>query len=177
MDIALAVVLLLLAVAFILTRRAARWSTRHVTAAATRVGEVRGRLLPPGPRRDAAALRGTLDAEMRGTREMMRSAPQQLVFRADAATLMQELEEMAESLRRELAAVEGFRDAAQLRAALAAVRPQVEQLVATTDRARQTILRTSVEDRDRRLQRLRAAIDQQATALELYRHDGGQLSL
>ncbi len=176
-DIALVVVVLALVVTFLLARSTARWTARQVAVAAERVADVRGRLLPPGPRRDAVGLRAALEAEMRATRDMMRSAPQELVFRADAAALMHDLDEMAESLRGELAGIEAFRDSAQQRAALAVVRPQIEQLVETTYRARQTIVRTSAEDRDRQLQRLRAGVDQQAAALELYRNDGGQLSL
>jgi hypothetical protein len=118
-----------------------------------------------------------LDAEVRAARDMLRNAPQGLVFRADAAALVADLDTTSASLTAELAAIEAFRDAAQQRAALAAIAPQAEQLIETTYRARQTLLQTSAEDRSGELSRLRARVDQQAAALEVYRRDGGQLSL
>ena len=174
LDIVLVIVLVLLLAAFFVGRRMLRWSKRQVAAAA---GEVRTRMLPPGPRRETVVLRTQLDAELHATREMLRTAPQGLVFRADAASLVADLDATGTSLSRELTAIEAFRDAAQQRAALAAVRPQVEQLVETTYRAQQTLLQTAVEDRANELDRLRARVDQQAAALDLYRRDGGQLSL
>jgi hypothetical protein len=174
LDVVLVIVLVMLIAAFFVGRRMLRWSKRQVAAAA---GEVRTKMLPPGPRRDVTLLRTRLDAELHATREMLRTAPQGLVFRADAASLVEDLDTTGTSLSSELAAIAAFRDPAQQRAALDAVRPQVEQLVDTTYRARQTLLQTAAEDRASELDRLRARVDQQAAALDLYRRDGGQLSL
>ena len=174
LDVVLVIVLVLLLAGFLVGRRMLRWSKRQVAAAA---GEVRTRMLPPGPRRDATVLRSRLEAELFATREMLRTAPQGLVFRADARSLVEDLDSTGTSLSRELIAIEAFRDARQQRAALDAVRPQVEQLVETTYRARQTLLQTAAEDRAAELERLRTRVDQQAAALDIYRRDGGQLSL
>ena len=65
------------------------------------------------------------------------------MFRADAASLVADLDTTGTSLSRELAAIAAFRDAGQQRAAFESVRPQVEQLVETTYRARQTLLQTA----------------------------------
>jgi hypothetical protein len=159
LDVVLVIVLVMLIAAFFVGRRMLRWSKRQVAAAAV---EVRTKMLPPGPRRDVT---------------LLRTAPQGLVFRADAASLVEDLDTTGTSLSSELAAIAAFRDPAQQRAALDAVRPQVEQLVDTTYRARQTLLQTAAEDRAGELDRLRARVDQQAAALDLYRRDGGQLSL
>jgi hypothetical protein len=177
LDVVLLIVLGMLVVAFFVGRRLVRWSRRQVLAATAQANDLRTRMQPPGPRREAAVPRARLDAELHATREMLRTAPQGLVFRADAASLVEDLDSTGTSLSRELAAIAAFRDAGQQRAALDAVRPQVEQLVDTTYRARQTLLQTAAEDRAGELQRIRARVDQQAAALDIYRRDGGQLSL
>jgi hypothetical protein len=139
--------------------------------------EVRSRFLPPGPRRDAARLRCRLHAELRATRDMLAAAPQGLIFRADAAAVLKDLATTAAQMNTELAAIERFLDAGQQRAALDAVAPQVKQLIDTTYTARQTILRTTVEDRARQLATLRASVATQAAALDNYRSNGRELSL
>jgi hypothetical protein len=143
----------------------------------TRVLELRSNMLSAGPRRDAARLRLRLDAELRATSEMLQRAPQGLIFRADAAGLLAELSATAAELDGELAAIDRFLDPAQQRAALATVSGQVDQLIATTYAARQTILRTAAEDRVRQLAALRHNVDVQATALNTYQRDRHQLSL
>jgi hypothetical protein len=156
-------------VAYRIGRRIGGWRMRF--------REVRSRFLPPGPRRDAALLRCRMHAELRATRDMLAGAPQGLIFRADAAAVLKDLAVTAAQMDGELAAIERFLDAGQQRAALAAVAPQVKQLIDTTYTARQTILRTAVEDRARQLATLRANVAAQAAALDNYRADGRELSL
>jgi hypothetical protein len=175
--IALTVFVMLCVLGFALARRCLRLLRRGVAESRRRVAEVRTRFLPPGPRRDAALLRRTLDAELRATRDMLESAPQGLVFRADAAAMLHELAVTATALDGELAGIERFLDPAQQRAALTGITPQVEQLIDTTYTARHTILRTAAEDRDRQLAALRATVAQQASALDTYRRDGRELSI
>jgi hypothetical protein len=167
-------VLLLLAVAGFVTVRAVN---RRIGGWRARVLEARSRFLPPGPRRSAARLRCRLHAELRATRDMLESAPQGLIFRADAAVLLKELAATAAAMDTELAAVERFLDPEQQRTALATVTPQVEELIGTTYTARQTILRTAAEDRARQLSALRADVAAQAAALDTYRRNGRELSL
>jgi signal transduction histidine kinase len=134
-----------------------------------RVTDVRARFLPPGPRRDAAVLRQRLQAELHATRDALGAAPDGLVFRADAAAVAQELAAAAGELDRDLAAVERFLDPAEQRSALAALRPQAEEVIATTYKARQIVLRTAAEDRTRRLTTLHEDVERQWTALDIYR--------
>lgn len=162
------VVLAVLAVVF------TRWAFRRMRR---RVAGWRRSLVPPGPRRDAITLRARLDAELRATRDMLEAAPQGVVFRADAGTILSELATTAAALDQELAAIERFIDPAQQRVALATITPQVNRVIDTTYTARHTILRTAVEDRDRALTALESDVAKQATALDHYRHDGRELSL
>lgn len=170
---ALGGLLVLLAVGVVVVRRVGRriggWRSRY--------HELRTRLLPPGPRRDAARLRCRLHAELRATRDMLATAPQGLIFRADAAAVLKDLATTAAAMDGELAAIERFIDTTQQRAALDTVTPQVNQLIETTYSARQTILRTAVEDRERHMAELRANVAAQAAALDNYRHDGRELSI
>ncbi len=170
---ALIAALVLLAVGVVVVRRVGRriggWRSRFI--------EVRTRFLPPGPRRDAGRLRCRLRAELRATHDMLRTAPQGLVFRADAATILKELATTAAALDVELAAVERFIDPGQQRKALATVTPQVTQLIDMTYSARQTILRTAGEDRARQLASLRTDVATQAAALDTYQRNGRELSL
>jgi hypothetical protein len=108
---------------------------------------------------------------------MLAAAPQGLIFRADAAGVLQELGSTAADLDRELTAIERFVDAAQQRAALLTITPQVRRLIDTTYSARQTVLRTAAEDRERQLDTLRANVAAQAAALDNYRNSGGELRL
>jgi hypothetical protein len=142
-----------------------------------RVDPWRYRFLPPGPRRDAAALRARLDEELRATRDMLEAAPEGVIFRADAARVLSELVTTAAAIDQELAAIMRFIDPAQLRTALTTITPQVNRLIDTTYTARQTILRTAVEDRERTLAALQTDVAKQAAALENYRRDGRELSL
>jgi hypothetical protein len=163
------IVVVLLWVAGLLLARGVRRLRRFGGAALDQVTEVRARFLPPGPRREAALLRRRLQAELRATRSTLAAAPDGLVFRADAAALLAELATAAADLDRDLAAVERFLDAGQQRSALGTLRPQAEQVIATTYTARQTVLRTAVEDRTRHLDRLQADVARQADALDRYR--------
>jgi hypothetical protein len=95
-----------------------------------------------------------------------------LIFRADARVVLQELTTTAVAVEAELAAITGFRDVKQQQSALATIRPQAEQLIATTYTARQTILRTAAEDRARRIAGLQADVARQAAALDVYKNDG-----
>jgi hypothetical protein len=108
---------------------------------------------------------------------MLTTAPQGLIFRADAASVLQDLAATAADLNRELAAVERFVDARQQQAALETITPQVRQLVEATYTARQTILRTAAEDRERHLEQLKAKVAAQAAALDTYRSSRRELHL
>lgn len=174
---ALSVLVVLAVLGAVVVWRVARRLRRRVASWRYRLFVLHGRFLPPGPRRDAAALRIRLLAELRATRDMLESAPQGVIFRADAAAVLSELGATAVALDQELAAIERFIDPAQQRAALTTVAPQVTQLIDTTYTARQTILRTAVEDRERALESLRANVATQAAALETYRRNGRELSI
>ena len=165
----LVLVVLVVVVAFLLRRVVRR--VRH------RVADLRPRLLPPGPRREAATLRRTLQAEMRATRDMLGTAPDGYVFRADATALLQELAANVATVDGELAAIERFLDPAQQRRALAALTPQARRLIDTTYSARHTILRTAAEDRARRLAALEATVAAQAAALDAYKQTDRELRL
>ncbi len=158
-------------------RRGLRLVGRKVAAGRARIFELQAKVQPPGPRRDAALLRHRLQAEMRSTKEMLQSAPDGLIFRADATVVLQELSATAAAVDAELAAVAGFLDEKQQRAALAPLRQQAEQLIATTYTARQTILRTAVEDRARRIAGLQADVARQAAALDVYQKTDRELRL
>lgn len=150
-------------------RLAARWHGRVLA--------VREACTTPGPQRDAARLRRRLHDEVLATQEMLDAAPDGLVFRADAGQLLASIGTMAAELDRDLRAVEAFRDAAQQKAALAGLGPQVTDLVQTSYAARQTMLRTAIEDRDRVLESLRNRVASQADAFDRYRQEGRELSL
>lgn len=172
-----ALFVLLCIVVAVAARRRLRRLRRRVADMRGRIFELRARVLPPGPRRDAELLRHRLQSEMRSTREMLESAPDGLIFRADATVVLQELTTTAVAVDRELAAVTRFLDVAEQRSALAALRPQAEQLIATTYTARQTILRTAAEDRARRIAALQADVARQAAALDVYKQTDRQLHL
>lgn len=173
--VGLAVVLVV--VVALLLRWALRRLSPHVVVARSRVLDVRTRFLPPGPRRDAALLRQRLNSEMRSTADMLERAPDGVVFRADARSLLQDLVTTAAEVDAELAAIERFLDPAQQRAALTAVTGQVRQLIDTTYTARHTILRTAAEDRSRQLAALQATVTRQAAALETYQKSDRELRL
>lgn len=171
------VVLVLVVAGGLVVRRLIRRAGRRVGGWGVRLLELRSHVLPAGPRRDAARLRYRLHAELRATRDMLERAPEGLIFRASAAAVLQELADTAAAIDRELVAIERFIDTAQQRAALSAVKPQVNDVIATTYSARQTILRTAVEDRTRRIAALKDSVATQAAALENYQRNGDGLSL
>ena len=164
------IVVILLWVLWIVLARALRRLQTLRDDVQGRVIEARVRFLPPGPRRDAALLRRRLQAEVRATRDLLGSVPDGLIFRADAAAVLDELATTAGALDRDLAAVERFLEPAEQRSALATLRPQAEQVIATTYSARQIVLRTAAEDRTRRLNTLQDDVARQAAALEFYRN-------
>ena len=157
------------------------WVTRRVRQAALVWQQAflaaRVRWMPPSPRRDVAVLREQLRQELRYTTAMLTAAPAGMIFRADAQAVLHELTEMAQALDTDMRAIEQFADPAQQKAALAVVAPQARQLIETSYSARQTILRTSAEDRDRQLTRLRDQVDQQSAAAAAYRHGGRDLAV
>ena len=133
--------------------------------------------MAPGPRRDAIMLRRRLARELLYTQTMLAAAPDGLIFRADAEAVLRELTEMAAGLDTDLRAIECFADARQQRAGLAVVTPQVQQLIDTSYSARQIIVRTSAEDRSRRLTRVCSHVAQQEEAAALYRQGGRDLTV
>jgi hypothetical protein len=175
--IAAGVAFVVLAVSAVVVWRLMRRAARRMGGWQTRLIGLRAQFLSPGPRRDASRLRSRLHVEMRATSELLQAAPQGLIFRANAAGVLQELADAAVALDRELVAIERFLDARQQHAALATIAPQVEQLIQTTYTARQTVLRTAVEDRERQLAALRDTVESQAAALDTYRKNGRELSL
>jgi len=175
--VALGVLVALLLIGALAVRWVIRRAGRRIGGWRSRFVEVRSRFQPPGPGRDAGRLRGRLLAELRATRDMLQAAPQGLIFRADAAAVLRELSATAIAIDGELAAIERFIDPTQQRNALEMVRPQAEQLIATTYSARQTVLRTAVEDRTRQLSTLRDSVAAQAAALDTYQKHGRELTL
>jgi hypothetical protein len=142
-----------------------------------RVLAMRVQWMRPGPRREVTTLRQRLAQEMQFTEAMLTTAPDGVIFRADAQGVLRELVEMAAGLESDLRAIEHFADAGQQKAAVAVIAPQVEQLIDTSYSARQTIVRTSAEDRDRRLSRVRDYVAQQEKAAAVYRHGGRDLTV
>jgi hypothetical protein len=167
----------LLVAVLVVSWRALRVLRRRIAAARARIAELQAKVMTPGPRRDAALLRLQLQAEMRSTREMLEAAPDGLIFRANATSVLAELATTAGDVDRELAAIAGFADERQQRAALADLRPQAQLLIDTTYAARQTILRTAVEDRAHRLTALQQDVAREAAALEVYRKNDPNLQL
>jgi hypothetical protein len=145
-----------------------RLARRTVARGRRRALELRSQFLPPGPRRDAAALRHQLAAELRTTRQTLAAAPDGRIFQADPTTVLAEAAELAAQLDEDLATIEAFPDRAQQRAALATVTPQVVQLIDTIYSARQTMLRTAALDRDRELSRLSTSVAHEAASLGNY---------
>lgn len=142
-----------------------------------RVLAMRVQWMMPGPRREVIMLRHRLAQELQYTEAMLATAPDGVIFRADAQAVLRELVEMAAGLESDLRAIEHFSDARQQKAATAVIAPQVEQLIETSYSARQTIVRTSAEDRDRRLSRVRDYVAQQEKAAAVYRHGGRDLTV
>ena len=176
LAVAAAVVVLVAIIGFAVWRFARR-IRRTVRVWQQRYLDARVRWLPPGPQREAAILRQQLRYELKGTAAMLTEAPDGMIFRADARAVLQELTEMGVAVDGDLRAIEQFGDPRQQQAALALVAPQARQLIEMSYSARQTILRTSAEDRDRQMTRLRAQVDQQSAAAKTYRHGGRGLTV
>jgi hypothetical protein len=167
----------LAATAALLVGRSLRRARRRIGGWQRRLLELRSYMLAPGPRRDATRLRSRLHAELHATREMLQHAPQGMIFRADASAVLAEVASTAADLDGELAAIERFIDPAQQKRALTIVTTQVDQLIEATYTARQTILRTAVQDRARHLAALRDQVAQQAAAADNYQRDDHELNL
>jgi hypothetical protein len=122
-------------------------------------------------------LRRRLYSELRAMEDVLLEAGDGRVFTADGRTVLARLKESAAELDSELRAVADYLDPDRRAAATAVLKPQVEQLVAATYSARQTILETAAQDRSRRLDGLSADIQREADALARYRNSSGGLSL
>ncbi len=169
-----AVVLVLACVAAWLALRRIR---RVVALWQQRLLTVRIQWMAPGPRRDAIMLRRLLARELLYTQTMLAAAPDGMIFRADSEAVLRELTEIAAGLDSDIRAIECFSDPRQQQAALAVVAPQVQQLIDTSYSARQTIVRTSAEDRDRRLTRVHSHVAQQEAAASVYRQGDRDLTI
>lgn len=156
---------------------ALRLVRRAVAAGRSRALEVRSHLLPPGPRRDAAALRQQLAAELRSTRQILAAVPNGRIFQADPARVLAEAAGYAAELDHELAMIETFPDRAQQNAALETVRPQVLKLLETIYSARHTMLRTAASDRERGLTSLNQTVAHEAASLRNYEQARRDLSI
>ena len=170
-------VLLLALLGVLVVWRVLRRARRYALVCRRRVLAIRGQWLPPGPRREAATLRRSLGYELQCTQQMLTAAPDGQVFRANAVALLDELMTAGAALDQDLGSIERFADPAQQRAALATVSAQVAKLVETSYSARQTILSTAAEDRDRQLGALSAYVAGQAKSAALYRRARRELSL
>jgi hypothetical protein len=157
-----------------LTLRLARRAVAH---GRRRALEVRSLFLPPGPRREAAALRQQLAAELRSTRHILTTAPNARIFQADPARVLAEAAGYVAELDHELAMIETFPDHVQQRAALEAIRPQVGKLMETIYSARHTMLRTAAADRERGLTHLSEAVAHEATSLRNYEQASRDLTI
>jgi hypothetical protein len=158
---------------WVITRRLRRFGSRF----GVRVLSWRQSFRAPGPARDSVRLRKQLQAEMLLTQQMLSAAPEGVVFRADARELLADLRTVATDLDRDLRCVERFADPSHQQAALDPLRPQVEQLISASYSARQTIIRTAVEDRRHQLDSLSSRVAVQAQAADRYRHFTDELSL
>lgn len=155
-----------------------RLARRTVAHGRRRVLEFRSRLLPPGPRRDAAALRTQLAAELHALRQTIAPTPTGArMFRADPRAVLAEATRISARLDADLATIEAFPDRAQQRTALATVTPQVVQLIDSIYSARQTVLRTAALDRDRDLSALTSAVADEATSLRNYEQTRRDLTI
>lgn len=156
-----------------LVRAVRRWVARRRGLAAAQPRMVR----KPGPARDIARLRRELSDEVSAAELMLSRAKNGRVFVADAQTLLDDLKVSAASLDANMASVQNYSDAAQQRAALESLRPQVAKLIETSYLARQTLLQTEIADRERHLTDLSDHVERQAEALKIYRDDAHSLNL
>ncbi|MEP7021794.1 MAG: hypothetical protein ABI808_14205 [Pseudonocardiales bacterium] len=139
--------------------------------------ELRSHLLPPGPRRDAAALRQQLAAELRSTRQVLAAVPNGRIFQADPTRVLAEAAGHAADLDHDLAMIETFPDRAQQHAALETIRPQALKLIETIHSARRTMLRTAASDRERGLTSLSDTVAHEAAALRNYEQTNRDLTI
>jgi hypothetical protein len=165
------------AVAATLVWLAFRLARRAVAHGRRRALELRSNFLPPGPRRDAAALRHQVAAELRSLRQTLTAQPNGRIFQADPMRVLAEAAEYAAALDHELAMIETFPDRARQHAALETIRPQVLQLVETIYSARQTMLRTAAADRERGLTQLSESVAHEAASLRNYQQSKGDLTI
>jgi hypothetical protein len=153
-------------------RRVRRWRGWHRGGAA-----LQPRALRPGPGRDVARLRRDLGQEVEAADVMLSRAKDGRLFIADARALLDELKTNAAAVDADLASVQGYADTAQQRRALDELRPQVARLIQTSYLARQTMLRTEIADRERRLTDLHEHVERQAAAFTIYRQAANGLDL
>jgi hypothetical protein len=150
---------------------------RVIARGRRRVLQLRSQFLPPGPRREAAALRHQLAAELDSTRQLLATVPNSRIFQADPARVLAEAGGYVTELDRELALIETFPDHAHQQAALQAIRPQVVQLIETIYSARHTMLRTAAADRERGLSSLSDSVAHEAASLRTYEQTKRDLTI
>lgn len=181
MDVLLVVALVVVAVVALgalVTVRILRRLQRAVEQGRRRVDAAKARMQPPGPRRDVALLRQRLADEMESTRQLLEAIPPGTrIFLAEAQPVLAELATTGAELDAELAVIETFRDPAEQRRALATITAQVEQVVAASYSARQTMLRTAVADRERGLSSLSDTVAGEAESLANYQRRRRDLTL
>jgi hypothetical protein len=154
-----------------------RFIRRAVAHGRRRALELQSKFLPPGPRRDAVALRQQLAAELRSTQRTLAAAPNGRIFQADPTRVLAEAAVYAAELDHELAMIETFPDRAQQHAALEAIRPQVHKLIETIYTARHTMLRTAASDRERGLTNLSDSVAHEAASLRTYEQTKRDLTI
>ncbi len=182
MDVLLtatAIVALLLLVGAFVFWRVARRVRRMLEQGRRRLDAARSRVPLPGRAATPAyLLRRRLAEEMTSTKQVLAgSTPDTRIFVAEAQPVLAELTATAAALDAELVAIENFPDPRQQRAALATIAPQVEQVIATSYSARQTMLQTAAADRRRRLSALSDTVANEAAALATYKRDRRDLTL
>lgn len=155
--------------------RVARRTRDAVDRVRVRAQLAQTKLMPGGPRRDAALLRQRLDAQVRAARAVL-GAPDGQVFRADARSVLAEITVSARELDNALASIDRMTPSQQIEA-LPVITPQVEQLIRTTDVACRTLLRTRAETRAGQLDALAGGVDFEAASLETYERDRNDLTI
>lgn len=164
----LIITLIVVAICVVLAWVGLRIVRRAVAHGRRRALELRSNFLPPGPRRDAAALRQQLAAELRSTQRTLAAIPNGRIFQADPTRVLAEAAGYTAELDHELAMIETFPDRAQQQAALDRMRPQVDKLIETIYTARHTLLRTAASDRERGLMNLSESVAREAASLRTY---------
>jgi hypothetical protein len=122
-------------------------------------------------------LRRRLYGEVRAVEAALAQGGDGRVFVADGQMMLARLQQSAADLDTELRAVADYLEPERRAAAVAVLRPQVEQLIDATYSARQTILETAAQDRTQRLDSLSADIQREADALARYRNSTRDLSI